>query len=450
MYIIAKMRSFFQVTHCRNSAYNSMRKHKGSYMDLNQNVNENVDTGTLSIHLTNESNGTPVQGAKISISYTGNPSQTIEEVSADDSGNSEELTLNAPPLEYSMEPSEEQPYAEYTIRVQAPGYRDITVSAINVLPGETAIQNVRMEAEDAPGDRIDMVVIAAHTLYAEYPPKIPEDEIKPMNESGEIVLSRVVIPEYIVVHDGAPGDTTASDYYIRYRDYIKNVASSEIYATWPDAAIRANVLAIMSFTLNRVYTEWYRGKGYNFTITSSTAYDHKFIYGRNYFQSISRVVDEMFENYLSRPNVRQPILTQYCDGQRVTCPNWMSQWGSKYLGDQGYSAIDILRNYYGNDMYINTAQGISGIPASWPGYNLSIGSSGEKVRQLQEQLQRISQAYPAIPSITADGIYGNRTKEAVAKFQSVFGLPATGVVDYPTWYRISDIYVAVSRIAELR
>ena len=419
-------------------------------MDLNQNVNENVDTGTLRIHLTNESNGTPVQGAKISISYTGNPSQTIEEVSADDSGNSEELTLNAPPLEYSMEPSEEQPYAEYTIRVQAPGYRDITVSAINVLPGETAIQNVRMEAEDAPGDRIDMVVIAAHTLYAEYPPKIPEDEIKPMNESGEIVLSRVVIPEYIVVHDGAPGDTTASDYYIRYRDYIKNVASSEIYATWPDAAIRANVLAIMSFTLNRVYTEWYRGKGYNFTITSSTAYDHKFIYGRNYFQSISRVVDEMFENYLSRPNVRQPILTQYCDGQCVTCPNWMSQWGSKYLGDQGYSAIDILRNYYGNDMYINTAQGISGIPASWPGYNLSIGSSGEKVRQLQEQLQRISQAYPAIPSITADGIYGNRTKEAVAKFQSVFGLPATGVVDYPTWYRISDIYVAVSRIAELR
>lgn len=419
-------------------------------MDLNQNVNENVDTGTLRIHLTNESNGTPVQGAKISISYTGNPSQTIEEVSADDSGNSEELTLNAPPLEYSMEPSEEQPYAEYTIRVQAPGYRDITVSAINVLPGETAIQNVRMEAEDAPGDRIDMVVIAAHTLYAEYPPKIPEDEIKPMNESGEIVLSRVVIPEYIVVHDGAPGDTTASDYYIRYRDYIKNVASSEIYATWPDAAIRANVLAIMSFTLNRVYTEWYRGKGYNFTITSSTAYDHKFIYGRNYFQSISRVVDEMFENYLSRPNVRQPILTQYCDGQRVTCPNWMSQWGSKYLGDQGYSAIDILRNYYGNDMYINTAQGISGIPASWPGYNLSIGSSGEKVRQLQEQLQRISQAYPAIPSITADGIYGNRTKEAVAKFQSVFGLPATGVVDYPTWYRISDIYVAVSRIADLR
>lgn len=194
----------------------------------------------------------------------------------------------------------------------------------------------------------------------------------------------------------------------------------------------------------------YRGKGYNFTITSSTAYDHKFMYGRNIFQSISTIVDEMFENYLSRPNVRQPILTQYCDGQKVSCPNWMTQWGSKYLGDQGYSAIEILRNYYGSDIYINQAQGISGIPASWPGYDLTVGSSGDKVRQLQEQLQRIARAYPAIPSITPDGIYGERTKEAVQKFQSVFGLPATGVVDYPTWYKISDIYVAVSRIAELQ
>ena len=257
------------------------------------------------------------------------------------------------------------------------------------------------------------------------------------------------IPQRITVHLGPP-DSDAQNVTVSFPDYVKNVASSEIYATWPAATIRANVLAIMSFTLNRVYTEWYRGKGYNFTITSSTAYDHKFMYGRNIFQSIATIVDEIFENYLSRPNVRQPILTQYCDGQRVSCPNWMTQWGSKYLGDQGYSAIEILRNYYGSDIYINTAQGISGIPASWPGYDLTVGSSGEKVRQLQEQLQRISRAYPAIPSITPDGVYGNRTKEAVQKFQSVFGLPVTGVVDFPTWYKISDIYVAVSRIAELR
>jgi 5-hydroxyisourate hydrolase-like protein (transthyretin family) len=414
------------------------------------NTANNIDKGTLRIHLVSESTGLPIEGAKIAVSYTGNPSEIIEEVNTDDSGNTEELTLNAPPLEYSMEPNEQQPYAEYTIQVQAAGFRDITVSAIDILPGEEATQEVMLEAEDSPGNRIDTIVIPAHTLYGDYPPKIPEDEIKPINETGEIVLSRVVIPEYVVVHDGSPSDSTASNYYIRYRDYIKNVASSEIYATWPDATIRANVLAIMSFTLNRVYTEWYRGKGYEFTITSSTAYDHKFVYGRNFFSSISTIVDEMFENYLSRPNVRQPILTQYCDGQRVSCPNWMSQWGSKYLGDQGYSAIEILRNYYGSDMYINSAQGISGIPASWPGYDLGVGATGDKVRQLQEQLARISKAYPAIPTITADGIYGSKTKAAVAKFQSIFGLPATGIVDYPTWYKISDIYVAVSRIAELR
>lgn len=419
-------------------------------MDQQQNVNDNIDKGTLKIHLINQSTGTPIQGARIALSYTGNPSQTLEEVSTDDSGNTEVLTLNTPPLEYSMEPNENQPYAEYTIRVEAPGYRDITISAIDVLPGEESLQDVELEAEDSPGNPIDTIVIPAHTLYGEYPPKIPEDEIKPMSETGEIVLSRVVIPEYVVVHDGSPGDSTAANYYVRYRDYIKNVASSEIYATWPDAALRANILAIMSFTLNRVYTEWYRGKGYEFTITSSTAYDHKFMPGRNFFQSISNVVDEMFENYLSRPNVRQPILTQYCDGQRVTCPGWMSQWGSKYLSDQGYSAIEILRNYYGSSIYINSAQGISGIPASWPGYNLEIGSTGDKVRQMQEELARISQAYPAIPTITADGIFGSRTREAVQKFQSIFGLPATGIVDYPTWYKISDIYVAVSRIAELR
>ena len=294
-----------------------------------------------------------------------------------------------------------------------------------------------------------MFVIPAHTLYGDYPPKIAEDEIKPTNESGEIVLSRVVVPEYIVVHDGSPRDTTATNYYVKYKDYIKNVASSEIYATWPEDTIRANVLAIMSFTLNRVYTEWYRNRGYDFTITSSTAFDHKWIPERNYYDTISMIVDELFAAYLSRPNVRQPILTQYCDGRRVTCPNWMTQWGSKELGDQGYSPIEILRYFYGDDMYINTAEEISGIPASWPGYTLEEGSSGAKVRQMQEQLNVIAGDYPALPKITADGIYGPATENAVREFQSVFGLPVTGKVDYPTWYKISEIYVGVSRIAEL-
>ena len=294
---------------------------------------------------------------------------------------------------------------------------------------------------------MESVVIPEHTLYGDYPPKIPEAEIKPIEETGEIVLSRVVIPEYIVVHDGVPDDASAQNYYVKYRDYIKNVVSSEVYATWEENAIYANALAIMSFTLNRVYTEWYRGKGYPFTITSSTAYDQNWIYGRNIYSNIDRIIDSIFANYLSRPGVRQPIFTSYCDGRRVTC-NGLSQWGSQYLAGEGYTPIEILRYYYGNDMYINTAESISGVPSSYPGYALSIGSSGEKVRQLQNQLNRIAQNYPAIPIIAADGIYGPETAKAVRAFQKIFNLEQTGVTDYPTWYSISNIYVGVTRIAE--
>lgn len=408
-----------------------------------------TDRGQLKIHVTTERGFFPIKDASIRLSYTGNPTEIIEELSTDISGQTAAVELPAPPLEYSMEPSEFQPYSEYTIQVNASGYRPINISGISVLPDKTSIQNVRMETATIENPLERNIVITANTLYGNFPPKIPEDEIKPMTESGEIVLSRVVIPEYVIVHDGPPSDSSANDYYVRYRDYIKNVASSEIYATWPDAALRANILAIMSFTLNRVYTEWYRNKGYDFTITSSTAFDHKFVYGRNIFSNISNIVDEMFNSYLSRPNVRQPILTQYCDGQRVSCPNWLTQWGSKYLADQGYSTIEILRYYYGSSMYINTADEISGVPASWPGSNLEVGSTGDKVRMLQEQLNRIARNYPALPTIAVDGIYGSATKAAVEKFQSIFGLPVTGIVDFRTWYRISEIYVAVSRIAEL-
>lgn len=191
----------------------------------------------------------------------------------------------------------------------------------------------------------------------------------------------------------------------------------------------------------------YRNQGYDFTITSSTAYDQKWIYGRNIYENIDFLVDTIFANYLSRPGVRQPIFTSYCDGQRVTCSG-LSQWGSKYLGDQGYTAIEIIRYYFGNDMYINSADFISGVPSSFPGYALGIGSSGDKVRQLQTQLNRIARNYPAIPTITADGIYGPRTEEAIRTFQGIFNLPQTGVTDYATWYEVSDIYVGVTRIAE--
>lgn len=412
--------------------------------------NNTVDKGTLQLNITSEITSYPISDATVNIYYTGVPNNQLEELTTDSSGQTEIIELDTPPLEYSLNPSiESQPYSEYTFQINAPGYEPMTITGAELLPTVKAIQNVALKPLDTNTQQQEVYVIPGHTLYEEYPPKIAEDEIKPMDETGEIVLSRVVIPEFIVVHDGSPRDSTAKNYYVRYRDYIKNVASSEIYATWPISTIQANVLAIMSFTLNRVYTEWYRNKGYDFTITSSTAFDHKWIPNRNIYNTISSVVDDIFANYLSRPNVRQPILTQYCDGRQVTCPNWMTQWGSLSLGEQGYTPIEILHYYYGDNMYINTAQEISGVPSSWPGYDLENGSSGDKVRQLQEQLNVIAGAYPAIPKITADGIYGPATTTAVKKFQSIFGLADTGITDYPTWYKISQIYVGVSRIAEL-
>lgn len=406
----------------------------------------NTALGGIKISLTSILGQIPITNANITISYTDTQDVVVEDLTTDESGQTEVIELPAPDISYSLNPSETRPYSEYTISVTAPGYEPTIVTGSEILPDVTSIQPISMIPGNEPGIGED-ILIPEHTLYGDYPPKIPESEIKPIDESGEIVLSRVVIPEYIVVHDGLPTDSSAPDYYVPYTDYIKNVASSEIYATWPESAIYANILAIMSFTLNRVYTEWYRNQGYNFTITSSTAYDQKWIYGRNIYENINYLVDTIFANFLSRPGVRQPILTSYCDGQRVQCSG-LSQWGSKYLGDEGYSAIEIIHYYYGNDMYINEATAISGIPSSWPGYDLNIGSSGQKVFQMQEQLNRIRQDYPALPYINPDGIYGQQTADAVRVFQRVFNLPVTGVVDYPTWYEISRIYVGVSRIAE--
>lgn len=418
----------------------------GSDLSVQAMQDNQPDQGTLQVVALTEQN-LPIADATVDISYTGEPNQTLEEVRTNQMGQTEELTLAAPPLEYSLSPSENQPYSEYTISVTAPGYETITVTGSEILSRQRSVQYVRLRAL-APNEIPDVITIPDHTLYGNYPPKIAEAEIKPINLTGEIVLDQVVIPEYIVVHDGTPRDTTATNYYVPYKDYIKNVASSEIYATWPRETIIANVLAIQSFTMNRVYTEWYRNKGYNFTITSSTAFDHKWMHGRNIFESISQIVDEVFENYLSRPNVRQPILTQYCDGERVQCPDWMTQWGSKALGDQGYKAIEILRYFYGDSIYINFAELVSGVPSSYPGYALRLGSVGENVRKIQEQLNAISNNYPLIPKLAVDGVFGEQTENAVRTFQSIFGLTQDGIVGSRTWYKIQDIYVAVTRIAE--
>lgn len=407
------------------------------------------DTGNLNVIVTGTDSYSPLSSATIEIANTGEPNRILESVNTDRNGQTGNIELSAPPREYSMEPTDNQPYSEYNVKISAPGYQEGLVSGVQIFSGENGLQSIVLQpSEQTPDYVYNPIVIGGHTLWEYYPPKIAEPEIKPLSESGEIVLSRVVVPETIVVHDGVPGDSTATDYYVPYIDYIKNVACCEIYSTWPESTIEANILAIMSFTLNRVYTEWYRNKGYNFTITSSTAYDHKWIYGKTIYENISQIADRLYNRYIARPNVKQPILTQYCDGKRVSCPNWMTQWGSKALGDDGFSAIDIIHYYYGSDMYVNEAEIVSGIPSSYPGYDLTIGSSGEPVITIQEQLNRIAQNYPAIPTVTVDGIYGSATAESVRAFQSIFNLPVSGIVDFPTWYKISQIYVGVSKIGE--
>lgn len=407
------------------------------------------DTGNLNVIVTGTDSYSPLSSATIEIANTGEPNRILESITTDQNGQTGYIELSAPPREYSMEPTDNQPYSEYNVKISAPGYQEGLVSGVQIFSGENGLQSIVLQpSEQTPDYVYNPIVIGGHTLWEYYPPKIAEPEIKPLSESGEIVLSRVVVPETIVVHDGVPGDSTATDYYVPYIDYIKNVACCEIYSTWPESTIEANILAIMSFTLNRVYTEWYRNKGYNFTITSSTAYDHKWIYGKTIYENISQIADRLYNRYLARPNVKQPILTQYCDGKRVSCPNWMTQWGSKALGDDGFSAIDIIHYYYGSDMYVNEAEIVSGIPSSYPGYDLTIGSSGEPVITIQEQLNRIAQNYPAIPTVTVDGIFGSATTESVRAFQSIFNLPVSGIVDFPTWYKISQIYVGVSKIGE--
>ncbi len=218
---------------------------------------EATDTGTLQVNVTSRLSNTPVKDASITISYSGDPDATLETLQTDESGQSQTLTLNAPPVEYSLDSAQEnQPFSLYTIQIRAEGYQPLNISGIEIFSTIKAIQNVSMTPLDYAGRFRESIDIPVNTLFGDYPPKIEETEIKPIEESGEIVLSRVVIPEFVVVHDGPPTDSRANDYYVRYKDYIKNVASSEIYATWPDATIRANVLAIMSFTLNRVFTEW--------------------------------------------------------------------------------------------------------------------------------------------------------------------------------------------------
>ena len=256
------------------------------------------------------------------------------------------------------------------------------------------------------------------------------------------------IPETITVHLGAP-NVPAENVTVSFPDYVKNVASSEIYPTWEPAAIRANVLAIISFALNRVYTEFYPSRGYDFQITSSTAYDQKFIRGRNFFDSISEVVDDIFDNYLRRKGALEPLAAKFCNGTTVTCDG-LSQWGSQEMAQAGADSMTILRSYYGNDIELVPNAPIRGISRSYPGYPLSLGSAGPEVSVIQTSLNRIARNYPAIPRVPAvTGVFDETTRESVRAFQRVFGLTPDGVVGKATWYQLVRLYVAVTELAEL-
>ena len=256
------------------------------------------------------------------------------------------------------------------------------------------------------------------------------------------------VPQRITVHLGSP-NSNAQNVTVSFSDYVKNVASSEIYPTWDESALRANILAITSFALNRVYTEFYRSRGYDFDITNSTAYDQYFVNGRSFFDNVSRLVDELFNDYLRRPGFVEPLAAKFCNGTTVTCEG-LSQWGSENLAQQGYNSTEILENYYGDVEIVPNAP-IQGITSSYPGTPLRRGTTGPSVVTIQTELNRISQSYPAIPKIpVVDGIFGSRTEAAVRKFQEVFNLTPDGIVGPATWYALVRIYVAVTRLAELR
>ena len=258
-----------------------------------------------------------------------------------------------------------------------------------------------------------------------------------------------VIPETITVHLGLP-NTAAENVTVSFPDYVKNVASSEIYPTWDESALRANILAIMSYALNRVYTEFYRSRGYDFDITNTTARDQAFVNGRSYFENISRLVDEMIGSYIRRTGTVEPLAAKFCNGTTSTCDG-LSQWGSEALAQEGLDSVEILRFYYGDDIEIVTNAPMAGITESYPGTPLRVGSRGPDVTVVQTSLNRIGQNYPAIPKVSpVDGIFGPQTEAAVKAFQQIFSLDPDGIVGRASWYQIVRVYVAVLKLAELQ
>lgn len=388
----------------------------------------------------------PLSGVQISV--LDDEQNCIYELTTDENGETRSVSLETVDKRYSQnENFEGTPYVTYSVLAQAQGFNTLFVEEIPIFDGELAVLPlalVPMQEDQRNSEQTDIIVGApAVAMTGERMQDGVEEDM-----GASYVLRQVVIPNPITVHMGTP-DSAASNIQVPFPDYVKNVASSEIYPTWPEAALRANIYAIITFALNRVYTEWYRSKGFNFDITNSTAYDQYFVYGRPIYESISRIVDQIFNEYVRRQGQKAPYFTSFCNGTTAQCAG-LSQWGTVTLANQGYTPIRILRYYYPNDVEIVETNAISNIVTSYPGTPLQMGSTGLDVQTIQTYLNRIRKNYPAIPVITDEtGVFGDSTKAAVTKFQSIFNLATDGIVGKATWYKISNLYTAVTRLAEL-
>ncbi len=368
----------------------------------------------------------------------------------DASGATPDIELDAPDAELSRDPNYEGAvYSVCDVEVEFARYKPVRVSGVMIFAGQTTIQPIFLDpATLGPGvpdrDRIRLVNIPEHKLLGSAPANLDP----PPDPYNSRILEFVAIPNYVTVHLGTP-TSDAQDVTVTFSNYIKNVCSSEIYPTWPENSIRANIYCQISLVLNRIFTEWYRSRGYNYDITNSTSYDQYFVYGRNIFENISRIVDEIFNVYIRRGTSKEPFYAEYCNGTTVTCPG-LSQWGTVSLANQGYTPLQILRYYYGNTVALYEAPFVDQTIESYPGTALRFGSTGSSVAIIQEQLNRIRRNYPLIPSAGAvDGVFGAGTQAAVRTFQSIFNLTVDGIVGKATWYRISYIYTAVTKLAEL-
>ncbi len=367
----------------------------------------------------------------------------------DSSGATQPVSIPTPDISVSLNEFDQSvPYSVADVYSEVPGYFPVRIRGVQIFPERISTLPVNLTPIDKNYTEQTLGVI-------DY--TIPQNALMSDNTRDEQldegysaqpeIAKRVAIPEFITVHLGAPAEN-AENVRVPFPDYIKNVASSEIFPTWNEEALRANIIAIVSLTLNRIYTEWYPSRGYDFDITNSTRFDQSFVKGRNYFDNISRITDELFDTYISRPDVISPLFASYCDGRRVNCDGLL-QWGSENLANNGYSALNILKYYYGNNIELNTATDVENT-ASYPGYPLSLGSEGFEVEEIRRQLYRIADNYPLIPKINPVlRIFDSALDSAVRTFQEIFGLTVDGIVGKATWYKISYVYASVTRLAEL-